>query len=129
MPREFPRARRIEEQLLRLLPELIRREIRDPRVGPLTITAVEVARDLSHARVYVTPFAGAGDAVAIVAALRSAAGFLRHAVRNQMGLKVAPELDFRVDESIEQGARLTALIDEAVAGDRRRTAAADPAEE
>ena len=61
MPREFPRARRIEEQLKRLLSELVRREVKDPRVGLITITTVEVSRDLTHARVYFTPFAGIGD--------------------------------------------------------------------
>ena len=129
MPREFPRARRVEEQLLRLLSELIRREVRDPRVGPLTVTAVEVARDLGHARVFVTPFAGGGDAALLVEALQGTAGFLRHEIRKQMRLRVAPEREFRADESIERGARLSTLIDDAVASDRRRAAAADPAEE
>lgn len=120
MPREFPRARRIEEQLKRLLAELVRREVKDPRVGLVTITAVDVSRDLSHANVYFTPFAGEGDAEAALQALTHAAGFLRHEVRNLMRLRVAPELVFRIDDSVERGARLAALIDDAVASDRRR---------
>ncbi len=128
MPREFPRARRIEEQLKRLLAELIRREVKDPRVGLITITSAEVSRDLTHAKVYFTPFAGAGDADAALDALRHAAGFLRHQVRNQMGLRAAPELDFHVDDSIERGARLTALIHDAVESDRLRHPEDEPEE-
>ena len=129
MPREYPRARRIEEQLKRLLSELVRREVKDPRVGLVTITAIEVSRDLSHARVYFTPFAGAGDAAAALEALRHAAGYLRLQVRNQMRLRIAPELDFRLDDSVERGARLSALIHDAVEDDRRRHVEAEPESE
>jgi ribosome-binding factor A len=126
MPREFPRARRIEEQLKRLLVDLVRREIKDPRVGLITITAVEVSRDLSHADVYFTPFAGEGDAQAAHEALQHAAGYLRHQVRNEMRLRVAPELVFHIDDSVERGARLSALIHDAVEDDRRRHVDAEP---
>lgn len=128
MPREFSRARRVEEQLKRLLAELVRREVKDPRVGLVTITAVEVSRDLTHARVFFTPFAGQGDAEAALEALRHAAGYLRHALRQELRLRVTPELDFRIDESVERGARLSSLINEAVAEDERRHVD-DPAEE
>jgi ribosome-binding factor A len=120
MPREYPRARRIEEQLKRLLSELVRREVKDPRVGLITITSTEVSSDLTHATVFFTPFAGSGDAAAALEALQHAAGFLRHQVRNQMRLRVAPELVFRIDDSVERGARLSALIHDAVESDRRR---------
>jgi len=126
MPREFPRARRIEEQLKRLLADLVRREVKDPRVGLITITSVEVSRDLSHANVYFTPFAGVGDAQAALEALQHAAGYLRHHVRNEMRLRVAPELAFRIDDSVERGARLSALIHDAVEDDRRRHVDAEP---
>ena len=120
MPREYPRARRIEEQLKRLLSDLVRREVKDPRVGLITITSAEVSGDLTHATVFFTPFAGTGDAAAALEALQHAAGFLRHQVRNQMRLRVAPELVFRIDDSVERGARLSALIHDAVESDRRR---------
>ena len=126
MPREFPRARRVEEQLKRLLSELVRREVKDPRVGLITITGVEVTKDLSHARIYFTPFAGVGDAGAALEALRHAAGYLRHQVRNEMRLRVAPELDFKLDDSVERGARLSALIHDAVESDRKRHVDTDP---
>ncbi len=120
MPKEFSRSRRVEENLKRLLSELVRREVKDPRVGLVTITGVEVSRDLTHARVYVTPFAGQGDAEDMLQALRHASGFLRHELRHALRLRVTPELDFRLDESIERGARVSALISEAVASDERR---------
>jgi ribosome-binding factor A len=129
MPREFPRARRIEEQLKRLLSDLVRREVKDPRVGLVTITGVEVSKDLTHARIYFTPFAGVGDAAAALEALRHAAGFLRHQVRNEMRLRVAPELDFQIDDSVERGAKLSALIHDAVEDDRRRHVDGDPDQE
>ena len=126
MPREFPRARRIEEQLKRLLSELVRREVKDPRVGLITITSAEVSKDLSHAHVYFTPFAGIGDAKAALEALQHAAGFLRHQVRDQMRLRVAPEIVFRIDDSVERGARLSALISDAVETDRKRHVEPEP---
>jgi ribosome-binding factor A len=129
MPREFPRARRVEEQLKRLLAELIRREVKDPRVGLITITSAEVSRDLTHAKVFFTPFAGVGDPEAALEALRHASGYLRHQVRNQMRLRVAPELDFHIDDSVERGARLSSLIHDAVESDRQRHVDPEPDEE
>ncbi|HUG04252.1 MAG TPA: 30S ribosome-binding factor RbfA [Steroidobacteraceae bacterium] len=129
MPREFPRARRIEEQLKRLLSELVRREVKDPRVGLITITAVSVTRDLSHAKVYFTPFAGIGDAEAALEALQHAAGYLRIQVRNQMRLRTAPELAFQLDDSLERGARLSTLIHDAVESDRSRHVEPEPDKE
>lgn len=129
MPREYPRARRVEEQLKRLLSDLVRREVKDPRVGLITITGAQVSNDLTHADVYFTPFAGAGDAGAALEALRHASGYLRHQVRNLMRLRVAPELVFHIDDSVERGARLSALIDDAVRSDLRRHVEAEPDEE
>lgn len=120
MPKEFSRSRRVEENLKRLLSDLVRREVKDPRVGLVTITAVEVSRDLTHAKVFFTPFAGQGNASEALEALRHAAGFLRHELRHELSLRVTPELDFRLDEAFEQGARVSALISEAVASDARR---------
>jgi ribosome-binding factor A len=116
----------VEEQLKRLLAELVRREVKDPRVGLITITSTEVSKDLTHANVYFTPFAGIGDAAAALEALQHAAGFLRHQVRNQMRLRVAPEIEFRIDDSVERGARLSALIDDSVESDRKRHVEPEP---
>lgn len=88
-------------------------------MSAVSITAVEVSRDLSHATVFFTPFGGQGDPVPILEALRSAAGFLRRELRGQLTLRSVPHLEFRLDESIERGARLAALIADAVAEDSK----------
>ena len=120
MPRDLARARRIEDQIQRLLVDLIRREIKDPRVGPVTVTGVQVSPDLSHAKVFFTPFAGSGDAVQELKGLQHGAGFLRRELKAALGMRQVPELHFEIDTSIEQGARLSTLIDAAVAADRAR---------
>ncbi len=124
MPRDFHRSQRVEEQILRLLAELIRREVKDPRVGPVTITAVELSRDLSHAKVYFLPFDAKRSAAEVGAALGSAAGFLRIHLKKLLKMRSAPELQFVADESIERAARLSALINAAVKSDAERAGAA-----
>ncbi len=122
MPREFHRSRRVEEQIHRALVDLVRREVRDPRVGPITITAVEVSRDLSHAKVFFLPFDPARDPAAVLEALRSAAGFLHIQLRKHLKMRQVPELRFEFDESIDKAARLSSLISAAVASDQARAA-------
>ena len=114
MPREFSRAARIADQIQRDLSELIRLEVKDPRVGMVTITAVEVSRDLSHARVFVTSLADQAAMQDSLRALHHAAGFLRSRLAHTLSLRTVPELQFVYDESVERGARLSRLIDEAV---------------
>lgn len=117
MPREFSRSRRVEEQILRLLAELVRREVKDPRVGSVTLTAVEVSRDLSHAKVYFLPFDSKRDAAEVGEALGAAAGFLRSHLRKKLTMRHVPQLHFVADESIDRAAKLSALINTAVARD------------
>jgi ribosome-binding factor A len=120
MPREFSRTRRVEEQILRLLAELVRREVKDPRVGLVTLTAVEVSRDMSHAKVFFLPFDQQRDPAEVGRALASAAGFLRSHLRKQLAMRHVPELHFLPDESIERAAKLSALINTAVREDQAR---------
>ena len=120
MPRDFHRAERVEEQILRLLAELVRREVKDPRVGAVTITAVELSRDLSHAKVYFLPFDAKRVPGDVAAALGSAAGFLRVQLKKHLRMRHVPELHFLPDESIDRAARLSALISAAVASDEER---------
>jgi len=117
MAREYSRASRLGDQIQRDLSDLIRLELKDPRVRMVTITAVEVMRDLSHARVFVTSLAGEAATQESIRALRHAAGFLRSRLAQSLTSRVVPELDFVYDESIERGARLSRLIDEAVRQD------------
>ena len=117
MQRDPHRRSRIEGELQRVLSELLRREIRDPRVGSITITAVRVSPDLKHARVFYTRFDEERDAAEVQAGLDGAAKFLRGLVGRTLELRVAPELVFRPDEQLAAGMRLNTLIDSAVAHD------------
>jgi ribosome-binding factor A len=112
------RTLRIAELLQRELSLLIAREVSDPRVGRLTITSVDVAPDMSHAKVFFTHLSGVGDAPQTVSGLNHAAGFLRNALKGRVQLRVIPELRFVYDESVEKGVALSHLIDQAVGKDR-----------
>jgi len=111
------RHRRIEGELQRALAALVGREVKDPRVGNVTITRVQVAPDLKTARVFFVPFASSEDVSVVQAGLTRAAGFLRGAAGRRLGLRYAPRLDFVFDERIEEADRLTRLIDRAVRED------------
>jgi len=117
------RARRIESEIQRVLAALIAREVKDPRVGNITITAVSVAADMGSARVFFTPFASRNPPGQVSAALSHAAGFLRGELGRRLGLRHAPRLQFVFDESVAGAARLTGLIDRAVAQDAASHAA------
>jgi ribosome-binding factor A len=116
MVRDAARPRRVAEQIQRELAEIIRLELKDPRVGMITLTDVEVSPDYSHAKVYFSMLGDAAKVAEAGAGLARAAGFLRRELAHRMRLRVTPQLHFLYDESVERGARLTRLIDEAVAG-------------
>ena len=113
------RAHRVGDQIQRELAELVRDEVKDPRVGAVTITAVDVSADLAHAKVYFTQLAGREHADEAVRALQRTAGFLRSELSHRLSLYSVPQLHFVYDDSIESGMRLSRLIDEAVAKDRK----------
>lgn len=119
MKRHSQRAQRVAEQIQRELAQLLRDEVKDPRVGRVTITAVEVSADLSHAKIFVTHLAGREHADAAMQALQHTAGFLRTELSHRMQLYTVPQLHFAYDDSIETGMRLSQLIDAAVAADRK----------
>lgn len=108
------RGARIADQIQRELAELIRLEVRDPRVGMVTLTGVELSRDQSHARVFFTVLGGEAGVADALEGLGRAAGFLRTALAKRLTTRKVPELHFEHDESVERGMRLTRLIDEAV---------------
>ena len=121
MKRHSQRAQRVADQMQRELSQLLRDEVKDPRVGTITITSVEVSADLSHAKVFFTHLAGREQADAAVLALQRTAGFLRTELSHRLGLYSVPQIHFAYDDSIEAGLRLSQLIDEAVAADRKPT--------
>jgi len=109
-----PRRARIADQIQRELAELIRLEVRDPRVGMVTLTGVDLSRDQSHAKVYFTVMGAPSDAEQAREGLQRAAGFLRSSLAHRLTTRSVPELAFAYDESVERGVRLSRLIDEAV---------------
>jgi ribosome-binding factor A len=113
-----PRTQRIEAEIQRVLAALIAREVKDPRVGNVTVTAVSMAADKSSARIFFTPFASSNPPEQVRTGLTHAAGYLRGELGRRLGLRHAPRLEFVFDESVEGAERLTRLIDGAVAGDR-----------
>jgi len=91
---------------------LMRGEVRDPRVGLITVTAVHVTNDLSHARVLVAPTGDAPAKERALEGLRSAAGFLRGKVARALSTRTVPELHFELDRGVEHAARIDALLEE-----------------
>jgi ribosome-binding factor A len=111
MAKDNPRARRLGAEIQRELTQLLRRDVKDERIGNVTITAVDVAGDLRTAKVYYLVFGKAGADPRVQAGLTSAAGFLRNALSKSLMIRHTPTLSFALDTSIEHGVRLTQLID------------------
>ncbi|HEX6572412.1 MAG TPA: 30S ribosome-binding factor RbfA [Steroidobacteraceae bacterium] len=120
MPREVPRARRIAEQVQRTLSQLLLREVRDPRLKPMTVTHVKVSPDLTHVWVKYTLLAGDSHDPLQREILDEAAGYLRGPLGRTLRLRVAPHLHFAPDEELERGNRLEELITRAVREDREK---------
>ena len=120
MPKEFPRSRRIAEQVQRELSEIIRLELKDPRVGMVTLTDVEVTSDNAHARVYFTLLGEPSRVDEAAAGLQHAAGYLRSQLAQRLKVRVVPQLHFTYDASVERGMRVSRLIDAALAEDAKR---------
>ena len=116
MPREFTRAERVSDAVQQELAVLIRDNIRDPRVGMLSVTDVEISRDLAYAKAFVS-FVGERsqkDIDAALEALNGASGYLRKLLAGSIKLRITPKLQFSYDESGRRGQHLSALIDLAV---------------
>ena len=114
MPKENPRARRLGAEIQRELDALLRRHVKDQRIGNVTITSVQITGDLREARVYYLVFGKSGPDPQVQRGLESAAGFLRNALSKSLMIRYTPTLSFELDTSIEHGVRLTQLIDSVV---------------
>jgi ribosome-binding factor A len=112
MARTSGRAQKVGDQIQRELAEILHRELRDPRVGMITLTGVEVSPDCTHAKVFYTCLDAAhvDDAQA---GLQRASGFLRSQLGKRIKIFTTPELHFQYDESVERGDRLSRLIEKA----------------
>lgn len=116
MAREFKRTDRVAEQLQRELAQIIQLEIKDPRVGMVTVSAVDISRDLYYATAYVT-FLGIDENEKTINAaidiLNQASGFIKNLLGKRMKMRVLPNLKFSFDSSISRGSELSALIKKA----------------
>ncbi len=126
MPAGFSRSDRVAEQIRRELAELIRLELKDPRVSLVTITGVEVTPDYAHAKVFYTSLVPADQRAELDRGLKRSAGFLRREIGRRVKIHHNPELHFVFDASVERGSQLSQLIDQAIATERHND---DPASE
>ena len=110
------RLRRVNEAVKEVLSESIG-ELKDPRIGFVTVTGVETSHDLRHARVYVSVLASESKRKRTLAALQAAHAVLQARVASELRLKRTPQLVFEYDPSVERGVRMTKLIDELAPGD------------
>ena len=110
MPREFSRTQRVSELIRRELADIISTRISDPRLSLISITAVDVSKDLKYARVYFTRL---GDNDQTLAALGKASRFLRRELSSRLSMKASPSLNFSYDHSVERGVALFKLIEQA----------------
>ena len=119
MPREFSRHQRLGHQVQRTLAELLQREVKDPRVRNVSLTSVDLTRDLSVARVYFSLLEPDADPAAALEGLDRATGFLRGRLGKAIKARHVPELRFVHDDSAAEAVRLTELIDQVVTTDDR----------
>ena len=121
MAREYSRTQRVADFLQQELANLIQFEVRDPRVGMVSITGVEVSRDLGHAKVFVTVLGKdtEEEAADSIEALNRAAGFLRSQIARINNARITPKLVFYFDQSVGRGRYLSGLIDKAISADKK----------
>ncbi len=117
MAKEFSRATRVAEQIQRELADLLQFEVKDPRVGMVTITQVEVTGDMAHAKIF---YSAAKASDATQQGLEKSAGFLRTQIAKRMLLRTVPQLHFVYDASIDNGIKMAQLIDAARATDKNQ---------
>jgi ribosome-binding factor A len=105
------RQRQVAELIHQEISLLIQRQVRDPRLGFVTVTGVEVTPDLRLAHIYVSVMGGDYEVAQALVGLKSATGFFRHELGSALSLRFTPELSFRLDRSLEQGLRIDQLLD------------------
>jgi len=114
MPKDYSRTRRVGEQIQREIAQLVQQEIKDPRLGLVTISAVKLSKDMSHANIFFTVLDEEHPIEETLKVLEGAAGFLRHELAKRMQLRIVPHIHFKYDESIAYGNDLSALINKAM---------------
>lgn len=120
MVKDFSRTQRVAELIQHELARLIQTEIGDPRLKLVTVTAVQVSRDLSYAKIYITQPVDESQMTLTVKLLNKAAKHLRYRLAPLVKLRTMPELKFVYDASIRHGSHLSAIIDQAIAEDEKK---------
>ncbi len=120
MPREFSRSERMAEQLRRELAEIVRDEIKDPRLGFMSFTEVRMSRDLSHAVIYCS-FFNAEKEKESIEVLNRAVGFIRKEIARRISARIVPTLKFVVDDSVMRGVAMDELISKAIKSDENNS--------
>ena len=131
MAKEYSRTQRVADYLQRELAELIQHELRDPRLGMVSLTGVDVSRDLGHAKVYYTVLGcdSSEDARECTDVLNKAGGFLRSQLSRDSSMRMVQQLRFYFDSSVGRGRDLEELIRKAAESDRELGLRDDSAEE
>ncbi len=121
MAKEFGRADRVAQQIQREIAVILQREVKDPRVGMVTVSDVELTRDLQHAKIFVTFFLNEVDDIeAGVKTLNDASGYIRILLGKAMKLRVVPEIRFVYDKTLVEGMRISNLVTNTVRDDQLR---------
>ncbi len=120
MPREFSRSERMAEQVRRELAEIVRDEIKDPRLGFVSFTEVRMSRDLSHAVIYCSVL-NSEDQVESIEVLNRAVGFIRKEIARRIRARIVPTLKFVIDDSVTRGVAMDELIREAIDSDNKHS--------
>lgn len=121
MAREFSRSDRVAQQIQREIAMILQREIKDPRVGMVTVSSVDLTRDLQHAKIYVTFFLAEEQNIeAGIKVLNDAAGYIRTLLGKVMKLRVVPEVRFYYDKTLVEGMRISNLVSNTIREDQRR---------
>ncbi len=126
MAREFSRTRRVGQELQKEIAMILQREIKDDRLKLVTVSGVELSRDLNYAKVFVTFLENDPEKIEQgMAVLKDASGFIRSLVGKAMRLRVTPELRFSYDQSLVEGMRISTLVSSTIAEDKRRMQESD----
>lgn len=111
------RISRINDEILRELSQIIRTEVKDPRIGTMTsIIRVETTQDLKYCKVFVSVLGNGEEKDSVMKGLKNAGGFIRHLLAERLNLRYTPELTFKLDDSVEYAVRMSKLIDEVSKG-------------
>ncbi|MEO2266273.1 30S ribosome-binding factor RbfA [Pseudoalteromonas pernae] len=120
--REFSRTERVAQQIQKEIAVIIQREVKDPRLGMVTVSAVEVSRDLSYAKIFVTVFNQEDESKTkqSMRILNDASGYIRSLLGKRIRARIVPELRFVVDTSLMEGMRISNLVDSVMREDEQK---------